>query len=653
MILQRLVLKNLGTFGGEHAIDLAPVSEDRPIVLIGGLNGAGKTTILEAIQLAFYGPRANRSRRTGSYEGYLRSLIHYGVPAAEGAGVELSFTANQEGKEHSYWLSRSWKSAGASLREILIVRVDGKFDQTLGTTWNEQVETFLPRGIAGLFFFDGEQIEALADLDNSRQVLGTALSALLGLDLVERLSVDLAILRRNHRRKGLSDGIRRELEAQQHKLGSARQLEQSAREAVAARRAEAERLDAVALKALDAYRKAGGDLADRREVAEREGEAARISLAERDGEIRHELAGIAPLLQVSALLDQLSRQAHAEAEARRNRLICDVLVGRDQELLGTLQAQEVDKGALEAVQVFLAADQERRFQSTNARQIALLTDPERLDALILALPETRARIRTGLVSRAETRERVIRAERVLSAIPDETVLAPLRQRLDEANREAGIAHATLALAEDSLQSASHSVAQAQAALDAAVDGTLLVADEARLVTHVDRVQDTLDRLRITATNSHLHRICTLIMEALGMLLRKERLITDLAIDPDAYTLTLTGADGQEVEAADLSAGERQLLAVALLWGLARASGQPLPVVIDTPLGRLDGAHRRHLLERYFPQASHQVILLSTDTEIDEAAYATVARYVGRAYRLEFDPKANATVVVEGYFWGHP
>jgi DNA sulfur modification protein DndD len=113
---------------------------------------------------------------------------------------------------------------------------------------------------------------------------------------------------------------------------------------------------------------------------------------------------------------------------------------------------------------------------------------------------------------------------------------------------------------------------------------------------------------------------------------------------------LTGLDGLPLAAQELSAGERQLLAVALLWGLARAAGQPLPVVIDTPLGRLDGSHREHLLDRYFPYASHQVILLSTDTEIDELAYGRIAKHVGRAYLLEFDPETNASSVQPGYFW---
>jgi DNA sulfur modification protein DndD len=133
-------------------------------------------------------------------------------------------------------------------------------------------------------------------------------------------------------------------------------------------------------------------------------------------------------------------------------------------------------------------------------------------------------------------------------------------------------------------------------------------------------------------------------------MRKDNLITEISIDPVTYGVELRGSSGQPLAAEQLSVGERQLLAVAMLWGLAHAAGQPLPVVIDTPLGRLDSSHRHHLLDRYFPQASHQVVLLSTDTEIDADARKRLQPHIGRAYRLDFDAGASATTVRPGYFW---
>jgi len=140
-----------------------------------------------------------------------------------------------------------------------------------------------------------------------------------------------------------------------------------------------------------------------------------------------------------------------------------------------------------------------------------------------------------------------------------------------------------------------------------------------------------------------------VLESYQQLLRKKTLVAALCIDPDSYDIVLYGKNGQEVEPSRLSAGERQLLGVALLWGLAKASGRPLPTAIDTPLGRLDTAHRSNLVERYFPFASHQVILLSTDEEIYGEYLRKLSPWIGRSYQLEYDDSTGSTKIEPGYF----
>jgi DNA sulfur modification protein DndD len=132
-------------------------------------------------------------------------------------------------------------------------------------------------------------------------------------------------------------------------------------------------------------------------------------------------------------------------------------------------------------------------------------------------------------------------------------------------------------------------------------------------------------------------------------LRKSELVTGLTIDPETFEPTLTDRDGQMLPFDRLSAGERQLLATSLLWGLARASGRPVPTIIDTPLGRLDSSHRRHMVKRYFPCASHQVLLLSTDEEIVDSYYQMLKPFITRSYLLAYDEKIGRTMIKRGYF----
>jgi len=84
--------------------------------------------------------------------------------------------------------------------------------------------------------------------------------------------------------------------------------------------------------------------------------------------------------------------------------------------------------------------------------------------------------------------------------------------------------------------------------------------------------------------------------------------------------------------------------------LARTSGRELPIIIDTPLSRLDSDHRRSIVEKYYPTAGSQVIILSTDTEVDKQYYQLLIPRVEKAYLLDYDLVLGRTKIVPGYFW---
>src|ERR1700685_2971141 len=98
MILEELTLHNFCLYRGKQTLCLSPSNRSTPVVLVGGLNGAGKTTILDAVQLVLYGPRAQVSKRDGmTYEAYLRECINNSVPPKDGASLALTFLYVSEG----------------------------------------------------------------------------------------------------------------------------------------------------------------------------------------------------------------------------------------------------------------------------------------------------------------------------------------------------------------------------------------------------------------------------------------------------------------------------------------------------------------------------------------------------------------------------
>src|SRR5579862_313878 len=173
MILDELVLHNFGVYRGRQKITLTPTSPHKPVVLFGGLNGGGKTTLLDGLQLALFGKSAHCSNRgILSYSDFLGRSISSKASKSDGAALEVEFRHRSEGVESTFRVNRSWHVTGnGTVRERLDVIKDGKEDPVLAEAWSEHVDEFMPAGISNLFLFDGEKIEGLADLESSSRLL--------------------------------------------------------------------------------------------------------------------------------------------------------------------------------------------------------------------------------------------------------------------------------------------------------------------------------------------------------------------------------------------------------------------------------------------------------------------------------------------------
>ena len=107
---------------------------------------------------------------------------------------------------------------------------------------------------------------------------------------------------------------------------------------------------------------------------------------------------------------------------------------------------------------------------------------------------------------------------------------------------------------------------------------------------------------------------------------------------------------KNIDLSRLSRGERQIFILSLYWSIIELSGQDIPFVIDTPYARIDANHRKEISEKFFPNISKQVVILSTDEEINEEYYQVIKPYVAREYLLINDENQNKTSVETRYFF---
>ena len=188
-----------------------------------------------------------------------------------------------------------------------------------------------------------------------------------------------------------------------------------------------------------------------------------------------------------------------------------------------------------------------------------------------------------------------------------------------------------------------------------VEGKKIVADKhgaSDTDTNIEltkKVQNALDEYSSKLKDKKIHLLENYILESLKILLHKEELIHKVSINKQTFEITLFDENEDVIPRDQLSEGEKQLFATSILWSLAKTSGRSLPFIIDTPLARLDVDHRDNLVDEFFPAASHQVIILSTDTEITKPYYEKLLPYIARSYSMEYDDKMRCSKISDHYF----
>ncbi len=661
MILDSITLYNYGLFKGEHKINFSQINKKRNVILIGGLNGAGKTTLLEAIQLGLYGRLSPEVQRSSvSYEKLLHEKINRQVVPEEGAFVEICFRVQEDGNSRTYSVHRSWSSSNCRAKESLAVSVDGNYDEILTSTWAEHTERFIPAHLASLFFFDGEKIEALADPERSKQAIQTAMEALLGLDIVSQLETDLTTLERRKVRSagdtgtGSNSARVKELEEAYTRQ---RSLLQGLRQKEASLRNEADALEKQlqgVLKALAA--KGGSSFESRKEIEERYA-SAKEELNANEQRLRDAANGALPLYFLLSKMQVIHKQAEKNAKLYQLTVTREFIKAYNDRLLEFIKKEPNATDNLRtAVTGFVEREFFNMFGKLDYENDIVRIEEEaisRIDFLIRQLPMEEREARRLLVEHDKLFQRECTLERALATIPEEDSIASILAEREKINSAVNEAKVRIRIVEEEIQQSTKQIEntkeQLERELKRCAEEIREHSQEARIIEHSRKAIQTLALFKKRLLAKHAKKLGELIQECFSHLLHKELLTSEIQVNPDNCSLVLFDNNRKELPPEILSAGERQLLAVSLLWGLARAAGRPLPVVVDTPLGRLDGTHRLNLVKRYFPEASHQVFILSTDEEIASTLFETLLPHVAHSYLLEYRDDLKHSVVNTGYF----
>lgn len=660
MILNSLKLTNFRVFKGIHEFSLAPKSRDghqAPIILFGGLNGAGKTTTLTAIRTALYGRQSlGVGTSQKEYHQFLTDSVHTskvtGVQA-NSAAVELSFSYAKLGVINQYHVHRSWTVINKKVSESLRIFQDECPIQDLTP---DQAQGFLnelvPIGVSDLFFFDGEKIAQLAD-DDEGYALSESVKKLIGLDLIEKLIADITVYISNQNKQKLSDDIKSKIIGLEQLL----EMQESITE-LKKHDFESLKLQEVhAAKLIDQYRNNlnihGGAWA-----ASRENEIKKLTSYNTEKEmyqaqIRDGISNSFPFSIAPDFVSKCLIQLNNESNLKQNKNIASVLSNHIASLKAKLSSL-IDQQSFSTINDTIDLEFAQLVSPSNA--ISIIHDVsdtlhQKISAVLLdATTHQRDGVERLVTKLKVVNQKIDDAGVNIARAPEQELLNLRLKELNDAQESHTELVGQLAQLNEIIRTHLRESIKTARNLEKLYGDHIDSADDNRALDYAYKAKNSLIEFANRVAIDKIKRIESEFIHSFRNLARKDDININARIEPISFSVKLLNNFGQEIPKESLSAGERQIYAIAMLDALAKTSGRKLPIIIDTPLGRLDSKHRKKLVENYFPYASHQVIILSTDTEIGESYLATLQEHISHSIMLDYSGIEGSSSISKGYFW---
>ncbi|EOX4447706.1 DNA sulfur modification protein DndD [Vibrio alginolyticus] len=661
MLITKLTLNNFRVFRGVHEIDLRPAparlskngpieGTERPIILFGGLNGAGKTSILTAVRLALFGRQSfSQVLSNGEYVDALSELIHKGVGhggVQDNASIELEFKYSQNGEENTYKVIRGWKRGK---RDNLCLEKDGvqipelNYDQCQGF-----LNELIPTGIADLFFFDGEKIAELAE-DESGTVLKTAVRRLLGLDVIAKLKSDLNIFLKKQGSSALSQSLKKEMDSLDEKRISHERNAEKLRGEADIVDAQIELVSRDILSLENKLSQNGGAWAKTREDEQQKVDSLLKEKVELEKQIRMEMETSLPFALAPNAMQRLQSQIKQEQQIKKKQNFGNEL----DSFLETLRSKYPSFDT-EMAQSAIADSFKAHVGELDSAELLLDISDRQANTIDYQLSnlsqESFSRFDEARVRLQKVEEEIDNASNNIARAPEQEQVQELFadvRALDKKKEKLIVEyHALLEEAKRELRQALETARQIQKLHDKNKDQS----NKDQSISNAQNSILLLEKFGEQLTKARVNQLENEFVQSYKKLARKEDLQLSASINPASFDVELVDEHGIKINRKAMSAGEKQIYAISILEALGRASGRKLPIIIDTPLGRLDSHHRDKLVENYFPTASHQVVILSTDTEIDRNYTSLIQDDIARTYEICFDGTTKSSTLKEGYFW---
>ena len=711
MQITKLVLDNFSSYEGKTVFDFT-INEKQPIILIGGLNGAGKTSIFAAIKIALYGPLAfgytgNNTFYSKKIRGFINDKAFQIQPFTSGVSIELKLKQERETKY--YTIKRSWRIIDSKIEEeCSVYEKDKLLDCSERILFESYILNIIPIDLFEFFLFDGEEVGTIFSSDGYNKYVKNALLTMCGID-------DFEIL--HHFCNNYMGKIENEEEIElnekyQDLLNNITQYENdltACETALENNKLEIESLNTVIEQRETEFIRSGG-------LPPEEAKALEEQVSKYDKkrehiayEIKIFFEELMPFFIMKDMIPQLSQQIKYEEKASIHEYIINMISREfisnivedktkedngisDAVYEGIIKKFKVSNGVFndmifdlsktEMGQILHLADKVKSFDLTE-----LTKKIKEKDKLVKRIASIRQRLKNALSEEDAKRytDEIINAKHKIEILEIEAVqkqnekvelaskiqimnseLVSLKEKIRASTQDKHVLDLSASIAQMMERLINNSMISIRKQLSQKIIDNLQKIYRKNNLISIIEISDnfkfdlfqaqsfTIDELKSLIANIGVKEFIKVIGdESIRKLCAYFSINTTDEIENAIICCNFKDIELELYKRIDLntlSKGERQIFILALYWAIIQISGKHIPFVIDTPYARIDANHREEISSKFFPHISSQVVILSTDEEITKDYYEIIKPYISKEYLLRNDQSENKTTVTNGYFF---
>ena len=649
LILNKLILNNFKVYYGIQEVDLSIKDFSSPLIIIGGHNGTGKTTIIEAIKLCLFGDKAKQLLNGyKSYNNLLTELHNYTSRNEESNsfGVEVQFVINDTGANDILSISRTWVlGESGKYKESLFLKRNGKELQfILKEFWQEYINEISPIGLSEILYFDSEEFRRIPDYLSNGYI--DSLWKYLGVDLYLELDIDKYKLYRGGlkdeklkkevedflKKKELSEKKIKELELEKHTLLG--------------------KIDSD-IKNIstneDKLKKRAGKSASIKNQLIKEKEKILNDLQNVRKEYEALCSSILPFYICSNLSIEVIDQLKLEREIKGYNSAQKDFSSIKKDLTEELKS-DLDNATIKKV---LAALKRITPDTRPKGKIIHDLSSSQSNEVISYLNKAVAQSKKSLMDNRKKNKRLMKdRDRIIRDISEIEHKGPnieLFNSISDLNKSIGKHEERISQIEKQTEKEASYLEYLETKLNAGTDKLRELSRQDIKIDLAERVQAVIQTHKIWLAKKKFDEVRSHFNEIINKLSTKGDIVKDIHISDYGDKLIFIGRYGKKLSTKDLSSGESELVALGLLWALHKASEKQHPIITDSPFNRLDENHRKRVVEYFIKPLGSQLIFLSTDKEIETLQQYNIEEILSKSLSIKHDPSRKSSSFVQGYF----